>query len=41
VVDEFGGACRGRTYGPLIKSPAQDLAQDIQEEESAAKGEEL
>jgi hypothetical protein len=20
VVEEFGGPCRGRTYGPLIKS---------------------
>ena len=31
--------CRGRTYGPLIKSPAEDLPQDTQHNESAAKGE--
>ena len=35
----FAGLCRSRTYGPLIKSPTQDLPQDIQQEESAAKGE--
>ena len=37
VVEEFGGPCRGRTYGPLIKSPPETLPQDTQQEESAAK----
>jgi hypothetical protein len=36
---EIGGPCRGRTYGPLIKSPVEDLSQDTQKEESSAKGE--
>ena len=36
VVEEFGGPCRGRTYGPLIKSLADDLPQDTLQEESAA-----
>ena len=36
---ESGGPCRGRTYGTLIKSPAEDLPQDTQQNESAAKGE--
>ena len=39
VVEKFGGPCRGRTYGPLIKSPAEDLTQDTQQGESSAKGE--
>ena len=39
VVGKFGGPCRGRTYGPLIKSPAEELPQDTQQEESTAKGE--
>ena len=25
VVEEFGGPCRGRTYGPLIKSGKRSL----------------
>ena len=37
----IGGPCRGRTYDPLIKSPAETLPQDTQQEESAAKGEDL
>ena len=37
VADCFGGPCRGRTYGPLIKSPAEDLPQNTQHEESSAK----
>jgi len=36
-----GGPCRGRTYGPLIKSPAETLPQDTQQEESSAKSENL
>ena len=35
----FGGPCRGRTYGPLIKSPAEAPPQDTQQEESPAKRE--
>ena len=35
----FGGPCRGRTYGPLIKSPAETLPQDTQQEESSTKRE--
>ena len=27
VVEKFGGPCRGRTYGPLIKSEAEGVAQ--------------
>jgi hypothetical protein len=27
VVEEFGGPCRGRTYGPLIKSETEGVAQ--------------
>jgi hypothetical protein len=27
VVEELGGPCRGRTYGPLIKSEAEGVAQ--------------
>jgi hypothetical protein len=38
---EIGGPCRGRTYGPLIKSPAETLPQDAQQEEPSAKGEDL
>jgi hypothetical protein len=30
---------RGRTYGPLIKSPVEDLSQNTQQNESSAKGE--
>jgi hypothetical protein len=37
VVGKFGGPCRGRTYGPLIKSPAEELPKDIQQNESIAK----
>ena len=37
----FGGPCRGRTYGPLIKSPGGNLPQETQHEESAAKEEDL
>ena len=37
----FGGPCRGRTYGPLNKSPAEDLPQDTQEELSSVTGEDL
>jgi len=39
AVETFGGPCRGRTYGPLIKSPAEDLSQETQQEESSAKWE--
>ena len=27
VIESFGGPCRGRTYGPLIKSEAKGVAQ--------------
>ena len=27
VVKKYGGPCRGRTYGPLIKSEAEGVAQ--------------
>jgi hypothetical protein len=39
VVGTIGGPCRGRTYGPLIKSPAEDRPQDTQRNEPAANGE--
>ena len=29
IVEEFGGPCRGRTYGPLIKSPSEELPQEL------------
>jgi len=35
------GCTGGQTYGPLIKSPDEDLPQDTQQEQSAAKGEDL
>jgi hypothetical protein len=35
VVD-FSGPCKGRTYGPLMKSPAEDLTQDTPQEQSSA-----
>ncbi len=34
VLETFGGPCRGRTYGPLIKSPAERLTQNTQDEQS-------
>ena len=37
VLETFGGPCRGRTYGPLIKSLAEDLPQNTLQEESSAK----
>jgi hypothetical protein len=37
---ECGGPCRGRTYGPLIKSLAEDSPQRTLQEESSAKIEE-
>ncbi len=39
VVEKFGGPCRGRTYGPLMKSPDEDQVHDTHHDESAAKGE--
>jgi len=36
VAGKFGGPCRGRTYGPLIKSPAEDLPENTQQNESVA-----
>jgi len=33
------GMRRYQTSGPLIKSPAEELPQDTQQEESSAKGE--
>ena len=37
VVGEFGEPYRGRTYGELIKRPAETLRQDAQEGESSTK----
>ena len=37
VVGKFGEPCRGRTYGPLIKSLLESLPQDTQQEESSPK----
>jgi hypothetical protein len=39
VVEKFGGPCRGRTYGPLIKSLPEDLPQNTLQEETSAKSE--
>jgi hypothetical protein len=39
VFEKFGGPCRGRTYGPLIKSPVEDLPESTHQNESAAKEE--
>ena len=36
---DFGGPCRGRTYGPLMKRPDEDLPEDTQQEESSAEAE--
>jgi len=33
----FGGPCRDRTYGPLIKSLVENLPEDTQQDQSAAK----
>ena len=38
MVEEFGGPCRGRTYGPLIKSPAEVLPEDTHQQESGDNG---
>ena len=27
VLDDFGGPCRGRTYGPLIKSECMGMSE--------------
>jgi hypothetical protein len=35
----YGGPGRGRTYGPLIKSPAEDPLQNTHYNESTAKRE--
>ena len=35
----FGGPCRGRTYGPLIKSLAADPTSNTQQEELLSKRE--
>jgi hypothetical protein len=39
VVEKFGGPCRGRTYGSLIKRPAEDISQNTQQERSPVKRE--
>ena len=39
VVGKFGEPCRGRTYGPLIKSLVEDLLQKTLQEESPTKSE--
>ena len=33
---EFGGPSRGRTYGPLMKSPVENFPQDTRDEQSLA-----
>jgi hypothetical protein len=35
----FGEPCRGRTYGPLIKSPAERLTQNTQHDLSPSNNE--
>jgi hypothetical protein len=40
VVGKFGGPCRGRTYGPLIKRCPIDQTQQIQEHVSEQKNKE-
>jgi hypothetical protein len=40
VVENFGGPCRGRTYGPLIKRCPVDQTQQIQEPVSEQKNKE-
>jgi hypothetical protein len=37
--EKNGGPCRGRTYGPLIKSPAESLPEITQHGESEGNGE--
>jgi hypothetical protein len=39
AAEVFGGPCRGRTYGPLMKSLTEDLPQDTLQDESSAKSE--
>ena len=39
ITSLLGARMRGRIYGPLIKSPDEDLPQDTQQEQSLAKGE--
>jgi len=36
---EIGGPCRGRTYGPLIKSPGEILPENSQHDKSLANSE--
>jgi len=36
---DFGGPCRGRTYGPLIKSSADSLTQNTQDEQTPSNNE--
>jgi hypothetical protein len=36
---KLGSASKFTLFGPLIKSPAQELPQDTQQEESTEKGE--
>ena len=37
-VEEFGGPCRGRPYGPLVKSPAEDQPQATRQDERRPGG---
>ncbi len=37
--DDKEPTCKGQTYGPPIKSPAEDLPQNTLQEESSAKSE--
>ncbi len=41
VIEKFGGPCRGRTYGPLIKSSGPPHSEPTHDELSAGKTEEL
>lgn len=35
--EKFDGPCRSRTFGPLIKSLVENLPEDTQQDQSAAK----
>jgi hypothetical protein len=39
VIGKFGGPCRGRTYGPLIKSLVEDQSHNTLQEELSANSE--
>jgi len=39
LVEKLWEKSNAKAYGPLIKSPTENLPQDTQQEESSAKGE--